>query len=217
MLPTHLANLYIVDQLEAKFEAIKHANQWLSTRVESLQQKVQSSEQAIEDFRNESGLFESNGATLDAEQLAGLNRELILARADRIEAEARLHHTQKLIRSEGGIEFASDVLQSQLIQRLREEEMLSDRELAEVKRRYLTYHPDRSNKYKLEEEAMREAMKKEVQAIVKGFQNDVAIAKARERSLQNSLSQLKGTVSQSNKSLVRLRALEREAGATAVF
>lgn len=213
MVANTLADFYIVDQLEAKFEAIQRANHWLSKRVDELQKKVESSEQAIEVFRKKSGLVSAKGTSLASDQLTGLNQELILARTDRIEAEARLRHTKELIQSEGGIEFASDVLQSQLIQTLREEEMLSDRRLSEIKRRYREYHPDRSNKYRNAEKDLRMAMKKEVKAIVKGFENEVSIAKAREQSLQESLNLLKDKVSEFNKSEVRLRALEREADA----
>ena len=45
------AEFYIVAQLEAKFEATQRANAWLGERLTELRQKVDSSERAIEAFR----------------------------------------------------------------------------------------------------------------------------------------------------------------------
>lgn len=53
----------------------------------------------------------------------------------------------------------------------------------------------------------------EVNKIIQNLRNEVQVALARERSLQNSLNRLEARVAQLNTSEVQLRALEREASA----
>src|SRR5690606_21199164 len=55
------AETYILDQLEAKFDATRQANEWLSRRLGELREQVRDSERAVEIFRTEQGL-ESLGA-----------------------------------------------------------------------------------------------------------------------------------------------------------
>ncbi len=65
-----LADLYIVDQLEAKFEATARATAWLNERVASLREKVDASEKAVEEYRRKSGLLASKGTTIISQQVS---------------------------------------------------------------------------------------------------------------------------------------------------
>ncbi|HEB79616.1 MAG TPA: hypothetical protein ENI79_03980, partial [Rhodospirillales bacterium] len=100
--PNTLADFYIVEQLEAKFEATKRASKWLQKRVTKLRNKVQDSERAVEVFRKESGLLAGFLGTLTSQQVSELNTQLILARTARAEADARLLQVKELISSVGG-------------------------------------------------------------------------------------------------------------------
>ncbi|MGH9957453.1 MAG: polysaccharide biosynthesis tyrosine autokinase, partial [Pyrinomonadaceae bacterium] len=116
------------------------------------------------------------------------------------------------LQTDGGITFAAEVLQSPLIQRLREEKMVSERKLAEFNRKYQVTHPD-AELLRDGLEDLDKAMKSEVQAIIKGFEDDVAVAKARETELETSVPGVKQQVAGTNEQLLDLDKLEREAGA----
>ncbi len=60
------ADLYIIEQLEVKFEATRRATAWLNERVAALRDKVKATEKAVEVFRHSSGLLggEGGGITL---------------------------------------------------------------------------------------------------------------------------------------------------------
>src|SRR5262249_33113853 len=66
-----VAEAYVLDQLDARFDAAKRASGWLSDRLVELRQKLANSEDAVTKFRNEHGLTRS-GATvaLNDQQLA---------------------------------------------------------------------------------------------------------------------------------------------------
>ncbi len=207
-----LADLYIVEQLEAKFEATKRAAAWLNDRLASSRETVEASEKAVEAFRRKSGLLESKGTTITSQQASELNTQLILATAERAGAEARLQQINKLMSSVDGVESVAEVLDSLLIQRLREQEAEVEREAAELFTEYGERHPKMIN-VRAEMRDLQAKIKAEVSKIIKGLENNAGVARAREASLARSLKQLKGRVAESNKAEVRLRALEREAQA----
>src|SRR5215470_3213369 len=51
-----VANAYVINQLDARFESAKQASGWLSDRLVELRQQLRDSEEAVTKFRNEHGL-----------------------------------------------------------------------------------------------------------------------------------------------------------------
>lgn len=207
-----MADLYIVEQLEAKFEATKRATSWLNERVASLRETVDITERAVEEYRSKSGLLESKGTTLTSQQVSELNTQLILAKAGSAEAEARLTQINKQMSSVNGVDSVAEVLDSLLIQRLREQEATVDRKAAELSQEYGERHPKLIN-VRAEARDLRAKIHGEVNKIIKGLENEVGIARAREASLKRSFESLKRRIATSNTAEVNLRALEREAQA----
>ena len=77
-----LADLYIVDQLENKFDASRRATSWLNEKLTGLRQELRASEEAVEAFKAEHNLLGSGtGATLNSQQLAEIHKNLVLARS----------------------------------------------------------------------------------------------------------------------------------------
>jgi capsular exopolysaccharide synthesis family protein len=207
-----LANHYIVDQLEAKFEATRRATSWLNDRLGNLRRKVQESERAVELFRSQKGLVQGKKTSITTQQLSELNTQLILATSDRAEAEARYLQAKALLNSKDGVESAAEVLSSSLIQNLKEEEAKVLRKASELSTRYGERHPKMINS-RAELRDITQKIGLEVSRIAKNLENEVAVAHAREKSLRKGLAKLeKKTVGQ-GRSEIRLRALEREAEA----
>ena len=207
-----VADLYLVDQLEAKYEATERASKWLGERVEKLQKKVNVSERAIEKYRADAGLVAGkNEAKLISEQISELSSALILAKGKRAEAEARLAQAQRLMKS-GSVYSAAEVLSSQLIDRLREQESEVVRKVAKLSEDYGPKHPQMiSARQELRD--IRRSIAREVHKIVQNLENEVQVAKAREASLRRSLTKLEKRAGDLNEKAVKLRALEREADA----
>ncbi|MDD1624951.1 MAG: GumC family protein, partial [Methylococcaceae bacterium] len=90
-----LADKYIVGQLQAKFDATKKATDWLNDQLGELKQKVESSERAVENYRKTHALLEvSKGTGLSQQQLSEVNSQLIIARSQRAEAEAKYQQVE---------------------------------------------------------------------------------------------------------------------------
>ena len=81
-----VANGYVVNQLDARFESAKQASVWLSDRLVELRQQLRDSEEAVAKFRSEHGLAHTGPSiALNDQQLADLNSKLMAARTDAAE------------------------------------------------------------------------------------------------------------------------------------
>ena len=78
---------------------------------------------------------------LSAQQLGDLNAELARAKAARSEAEARAELIASLLAEGGSLEASQEVLNSQLIQRLRERQVALRAQIAELSTTLLPAHP----------------------------------------------------------------------------
>ncbi|PCJ57411.1 MAG: hypothetical protein COA65_09510 [Rhodospirillaceae bacterium] len=166
------ADLYLFEQLEAKFEATRRGTAWLNERVADLRKTVEASERAVEYFREKTGLVRGTDMTVTSQQISEINTQLILARAHRAESEARLQQVETLVGLPGGVESASEVLSSPLIQRLREQEAEVQRRAAELASEYGVRHPRMIN-VRAETKDLRAKIAMEVNKIVGGLRNEV--------------------------------------------
>ena len=206
-----LSELYLVEQLETKFEATQRAADWLNTRVDDLREQVEASERAVEDYRRLHGLVRSDDTTVADQQMSGATNQLIAARAKTAEAEARLRQIRSLLEG-GGAESASDVLASPVVQKLREQETTVARRVAEMGEVYGSLHPNMIN-VRAELEEVRVKLEAEVEKIVRSLENELEVARIRERTLESDLERLKSEAERFNAAQGRLRVLEREAAA----
>ena len=67
--------------MSVKFDAHEVAQDWLSQRVAELQDNVEAAEGAVERYRTQSGLIDSNGVTMTNQQMGEINTWLIAARS----------------------------------------------------------------------------------------------------------------------------------------
>ncbi len=203
---------YLATRLETKFEATRRATAWLGQRIDELRVTVADKEAAVERARRDFGLLEGNGATLSSQELAELNTQMVMARSARAEAEVRLAQVQSQARRTGGLDTTTEVLQSPLIQSLRQQEAEVERRVAELSTELGDKHP-RMIALRAEATDLQTRIQGEVNKIIAGLRNEVRVAQAREASLSGSLEELKGQVSLGNENEIELRALEREAEA----
>jgi uncharacterized protein involved in exopolysaccharide biosynthesis len=208
-----LADAYIAWQRNAKLAQTKDATTWLSAQIDELRKRVSESEAAVEKFRSGHGLYEgTNNVTLNAQQLSELNSQLILAKAQRSEAEARARLIREMLEDRSDIDATPEVLKSELIGRLIEQRVQVQRQLAELSATLLPSHP-RMKQLASELDDVRLQIRQEAEKIVQGLENEAEIASARESSLRKSLKEVQSQASGQSAAEIQLRALEREAKA----
>jgi len=210
-----LADIYLTDQLEVKFEATQRANEWLNGRVSELRDNVRTSEQIAQAFREENQLIQTRvGGSVNEQQLAQLNGQLIDARTDLARAEARQQQVldTAVVADNLAGSFFVEVLQSQLIQRLKEQESQVLRNRAELGTRYGPKHPRMKN-VEAELNDVREKINIETAKVVAAIKGEAQVAAIRVKTLEENLTLLKTESFKVSRAQVQMRELERESEA----
>ncbi|MBN2752082.1 MAG: polysaccharide biosynthesis tyrosine autokinase [Rhodospirillaceae bacterium] len=209
-----LADLYVVDRLEANLQESRRANEWLAHRLEGLRHDVAIGERTAEAFRITHNLTQRRKGerlmTISDQQLIELNSRLVLARTDLAQKRARYEQTLALSRRSGSTETSFDVLQSSLIQRLREQEAITQRELSEATKTYGDRHP-RIIGQRADLNELRQKIAQEVNKITASLASEVAAAQAGVTTMEREIAALKRTTNEAGSDEVELRELERQA------
>jgi len=204
--------IYIAAQVEASNALNRDATGWLKIQIDELRDKVALSEAAVEQFRAQTGLFRTNNSTLPREELTQISSQLTQARADRATTIARLRLAKELVDSEGAIDTTAVVLQSPLIQNLRQQEVQLRAQIAEMSTTLLPSHP-RVGMAEANLHDLRLQIGREIAKLIRSLENEAHIATERVRTMTRRFNQLKIRMGRLGQQEVELRALEREAAA----
>ena len=206
------AETYAERQLSTKEEAATEANDWLEERLADLRGKVEESERAVEEYREEHDLFATKSDSVIGQQMNQLNQGLIEAETRVAEAQAKLEQAESL-RGEGGdLQSVPSVLQSDLILSLRNQKADLAREASELRADYTDKHPKVKN-IQAQLGNVNSRINAEIDRIVTSLRNELKIAQNNLSRAEERMQSAEGEMGQSNSASVRLRQLEREAAA----
>jgi exopolysaccharide transport family protein len=204
------ANLYLTEQLEAKFDATQKANEWLDTRVGELRDQVQQADAAVQQYKIAHNLLSAEGATLTEQEISGLNQQLALSRASQAETDARLSIArQQLARGSTG-EDVGESLNSPVVQQLRKQRAEKSAQVADLGGRYGDRHPDLL-KAKRELADIDTQIQAEIRRIISNLEAQAQVARQRTGSVASSVSTSRGTLAGNNRASIGLSELERKA------
>ena len=211
-----VANAYIADSLEAKYQASRLAATWLQDRMKELRAQASAADRAVADFKAKNNIIDAGGRLLTEQQLAEINSSLTIAHAQRAEAEARVERINKILENGdkdllvNDIATVTDTLRNDVITRLRQQYFdLAARE-ADWSSHYGRDHLAVVN-LRNQMREMRKSITDELRRIAETYKSDLEIAKAREESSQKSLAE---TIAQSNdtsQAQIALRDLDSNA------
>ncbi len=207
------AELYLTSQLENKYDTIARANEWLANRLDVLRQEVQAKERQVEVYRAQNGLLSASGSTLTEQAISNLNLQMVGARADLAEREARLRSVESALARGDNADTAAEALGSVVIANLREKQADIARRRAEITAKYGPRHPE-MRRVAEEEADNAKRIDQEVSRIVASLRNEVEIARNRVGSISGSLGLQQTDLAANNVGAVKLRELERDAEAS---
>jgi polysaccharide biosynthesis transport protein len=217
LIANRIAETYVQDQLDSKLTATDKASGWLGQRLEALREEVRQAEQAVADYSAKNNLVATGaeGVTLNDQELSELNQQLITARADLAERDAKLRLVRELRggRSSDALEAIADVASSPVIQNLRQQETELLREEAELRSLYGAKHPRIVN-LRNEKENLAGKIRAEVNRIAQTLENDVRVARSRVASLEGQLGGLKNQNKTDRTAQIKLAELQRTAAAS---
>lgn len=207
------AQNYLLEQLEAKFEATRQANAWLNSRLDDLRGEVIQSEAAVEQYRNANNLLSASGATLTEQEISTYNTQLATVRAQQAEDEARLSTARAQMARGSTGDDVGEALGSTVVQQLRARRAEVSGRVADLSSRYGPRHPDmlRAERELADIDGQIQA---EIGRIVSNLEARVQVARQRTASMQGSLSGARGALAANNNASVRLNELQRNAEAS---
>ena len=206
---------YLAVQSSAKRETTEMASAALEPQIVQLRKEVQAARKAVEDFRARADLLiGADNIPLNQQQLAETSSDYSSAQASKAEAQAKADLIRELLNSGGSLETASDVLNSTLIQRLRERQVEIQSNIAELSITLLPGHPQLKALQSQLGDYDRQ-IRTEARKILQGLENDAKVANQQALALEKRLEKLKTAAAKSNADQARLSELEREANAKA--
>jgi exopolysaccharide transport family protein len=205
-----VADAYLVDKLDTRFEAAKRASAWLSDRLAQLRTQLRESEEAVASFRAAHGLYQSGTVTLSQQQLSELNGKLVEARADAAQKKARVDLLASIQAKGGSLQNMPDLNNAGSLPNLRQQAVTLSQQEADLLARYSASHPQVVN-VRAQERDVERAIQAETQRLAASIKNEYALAQARVASLEQSLQEATGQTSADDATAIRLRELERTA------
>ena len=207
-----VADAYIADQLEAKYQAAVRAGTWMQDRIKELRVQATNAERAVEDFKTKNNIVAASGRLMNEQQLSELNTSLIQARALTAETKAKLDRIDEILRS--GVEVpdatVADSLHNEVINKLRSQYLDYSRQAAEFSAKYGARHRaviDLGTRM----QEIRKVISDELNRIAQTYRSDYEIAKAREESISKSLTEIVSVSQTTNQAQIVLRDLESRA------
>jgi polysaccharide biosynthesis transport protein len=212
-----VAEAYIDDQLEAKYQATRRASVWLQDRIKELREQVSTAERAVVDFKTQNNIVSTGGTDkrlVGEQQVAELNSQLVIARANTAEAKARLDRIAAVLNADSpnaSVDATvADTLKSEVVTKLRSRYLdLAARE-SEWSTKYGHDHLATVN-LRNQMREIRSSIFDELKRLGETYKSDYEIAKQREVGVMKELAQAVSQSQSTNKSQIALRELESTA------
>lgn len=205
-----IADMYLVDQLDAKYEANKRVTEWLEERLAELRRTLQTAEDQVATYRREKGLAGSTEGAISSQTLTDLNSSHTKARARRIEREARLVALRRAMVNPSELANISEVASNPTLSGLRMQEVDIARRVAELSEKLGDNHP-RLIQAKTELGAVRGRFAAETQRIAVAIQAELDAARAEEEQLKIQVDRASAVSGAASQYEAELKQLEREA------
>jgi polysaccharide biosynthesis transport protein len=205
-----VVDAYLVDTLEAKYQATRRASIWLQDRLRELRDQAATAERAVVEYKTKNNIVESGGRLMGDQQLAEVNSQLVLARAQMAESKARLERIEVVLRSGNTESTVTDALQNTVIVGLRQQLLALTKRESEWSEKYGAEHLAVVN-LRNEIQEVRRSILDEVRRIAETYKSDYEIAKARLDSIQRSLGDVVTQSQLTNQAQVALKDLESTA------
>jgi exopolysaccharide transport family protein len=212
-IPNEMAKVYLSLQSGAKLDTNSEATRWLEPEIANLREKVREAEQKVAEYRSQSDLLPAgDNSTFAVRQLTDISTELARVRGERANADARAESVRNVLKTGGAPDTLTDVVGSQMIQRLKESEAQIQGQISDLSTSLLEGHP-RLKGLRSQLVGIRGQIKAETQKILSSLENEAKTARLRETQLVQQLNTVKANTARAGEDEVGLKALEREATA----
>jgi polysaccharide biosynthesis transport protein len=206
-----VADAYVVEKLDARFDSAKRASAWLSDRLVELRQQLHDSEEAVAQFRVDHKLPQTgNNVTLNQQQLSDLNTKLVDARTDVAQKKARVDIVQAILEKGGDLQSVPNLPATPQLTALRAQEADTLQKISALTTRFNDSYPLLVNA-RAELSDIHREIADEMKQLGGTVQNEYELAKANEDAIERTVREATGQTDLDDKTAITLRELERTA------
>lgn len=205
-----VADAYIVDQLDSKYQATRRASVWLQDRIQELRSQASNAERAVLDYKKANNIVTSSGKLLDEQQLGELNTQLVQVKSQVADAKAKLDRIEAVVKAGAPDATVADTLNNQVITKLRSQYLeLANRE-ADWSSRYGYNHLAAVN-LRNQMREIQSSMMDELKRLAESYKSDYAIALQRQNEIERAVNESVSQSQSTNQAQVTLRELQSSA------
>jgi polysaccharide biosynthesis transport protein len=213
-----VAENYITDSLESKYQASRRAAVWLQDRLKELRAQASTAERAVADYKAKNNIVDAGGRLLTEQQLAEINSGLTEARGKRAEAEAKLQRITAILNADesdpqvilNDLATVNDSMANPVITKLRGTYLDYAAKASDWSNRYGPTHLAVVN-LRNQMREIRRSILDELRRTAEAYKSDLAIASAREEASQKSLKDTIAVSNDTSQAQIVLRDLESNA------
>jgi exopolysaccharide transport family protein len=207
------AELYLLEQLETKFNATRQATFWLNSRLAELRSQVEDADAAVQQYKIRNDLLSAAGTNLTEQEISAYNQSLAQAQTQLAEDTARLNTARGQLAKGSAGDDLGEALDSPVIQRLREQRAELSAKVADLQSRYGDRHPDLL-KARRQLEDIDGQIQAEIQRIISNLAAKAEVARQRVVAIHGSIGATRDRLADNNRAMVRLNELQRAADAS---
>ena len=213
------ADQYLLEQLDAKFDATRRASDWLNSRLGTLKAQVEEAEASVASYKGAHGLMgltSSEGATITQQEISSINTQLATAKAQQAEADANLTTArQQLARGSSGDDLGAS-LNSPVVNQLPQQRAQISSQVADMEGRLGPRHPDML-KAQRQLADIDVQIASEIKRITSNLEAQAQVAHQRTASIEGSLANSRSSLAASGNASVELNNLQRNADSLATL
>lgn len=206
-----LAQGYIQQNLEYRFNSSKEASEWLNGQLAEQRKHVEASEQAVQRYREQGDAASlGDSQNIVVQKLADVNAAVTRAKTERIQKEAAFNQIRTLQNDRASLDTFPAILSSTFIQQQKGELANLQRQQAQLSEKLGPRHPEMV-KLGLAIQTAEAKIRGEISKVVDAMRNDYEQALAQEKSLTTALEQQKRDALALNRKGIEYGVLTRNA------
>ena len=207
-----VVDAYIENDLDARSQMTQKANGWLTERMSGLRKKLELSEQALQQYREQQNIIDNKGVVLSGtgKQFEEVSTNLVAARMRFAEAQ----NSYNQVKDHKGqsievLESIPAVLKDATVQQMKHNDVEATRKLTEYKSRYAAAHP-KMIAAEAEQKSAREGLARAIDAVINAISREYEIARANAGAAAGAQAQTKAEIQGITRKEFQLSVLQRE-------
>lgn len=206
----YIAAAYIEYNLDLRLTPYRNSVEWLTGRLSELKSKMEESEKKLQKYKEQKGIISQEAKeNILTQKLQGLVTELVKVQGMRQDAEVKYTQIRNVVDKPELLATVPDIMNSQVIQGLRNEELTLRRQLSDLEDKYGPKHP-LMIKATSELESVRKSLVGEARKMLNAAKTEYEIALNREKFLNRSVDEEKREVLGLSREMIDFKVVSEE-------